>query len=102
MADRVFYRADTGSAAKTGDGPATSAPAVEIVTKDGRTLYRKPDGVPGDRHNPASQAQLEAKFRDCVAFAAKPIAPDHVERLIELIGDLEHLEDVSEITQLLS
>ena len=102
MADRVFYRADPQSAVVVGDGPATSSPAVEIVTRDGRTLYRKPDGVPGDRHNPPSQAQLEAKFRDCVAFAAKPIADADVERLIALIGDLEHLEDVSEIMQLLS
>lgn len=102
MADRVFYRADPQDAAKAGDGPATSSPAVEIVARDGRTLYRKPEGVPGDRHNPASQAQLEAKFRDCVAFAAKPIPNANVERLIALIGDLEHVEDVGEIMQLLS
>ena len=63
MADRVFYRPTPDVAAVRGDGPTTSAPSVEIRTRDGRTLTRTPDGVPGDPRNPPSQEQLEREVR---------------------------------------
>jgi 2-methylcitrate dehydratase PrpD len=102
MADRVFYKSDPGSTAVRGDGPSTSAPSVEIRTKDGRTLSHTPDGSPGDVRYPASQAQLEAKFRDCAGFAAKPIAPAVVEQIIGTIRDLDQVDDVREIIRLLA
>jgi 2-methylcitrate dehydratase PrpD len=102
MADRVFYRAVPEVAAVRGDGPATSAPSIEIRTRDGRTLAHQADGSPGDARYPASQAQLEEKFRDCVAFAAKPIPPDVVDQIIMTIRNLEDVEDVRVITQLLA
>jgi 2-methylcitrate dehydratase PrpD len=102
MADRVFYRELPGNQAARGDGPISSAPSVEIRTRDGRLLQHKPEGVPGDPRNPPSPEQLEAKFRDCVSFAAKPIPPASVERLIALVRDLDHVEDMREIIQHLS
>jgi hypothetical protein len=45
---------------------------------------------------------LEAKFRDCVSFAAKPLAEADVDRAIALIRDLENVPDVTEIMQLLT
>jgi hypothetical protein len=45
---------------------------------------------------------LEEKFRDCVAFAAKPIPPDVVDQIIMTIRNLEDVEDVRVITQLLA
>jgi 2-methylcitrate dehydratase PrpD len=102
MADRVFYRDRPGAVALRGDGPATSAPSVEICTHDGRLLTHTPDGVPGDSRHPASQEELEAKFRDCVSFAAKPIPKEAVERLIVLIRDLDSVEDFGAIMRLVS
>jgi 2-methylcitrate dehydratase PrpD len=102
MADRVFYRSVPEAVAVRGDGPSSSAPSVEIRTKDGRTLSRTPDGSPGDARYPASQAQLEAKFRDCVGFAAKPIAHDVVEQIIAAVRDLDQVEDVGAIMRLMS
>jgi 2-methylcitrate dehydratase PrpD len=102
MADRVFYRALPDAVAVRGDGPATSAPSIEIRTRDGRLLALTPDGVPGDPRHPASQEQLEAKFRDCVAFAAKPIQADAVERFIAAIRDLDRADDVGAVMQLVS
>ncbi len=102
MADRVFYRPAEGAVAAKGDGPATSAPSVEIVTRNGRHLSHTPDGVPGDPRYPASQAQLEAKFRDCISFSAKPIDRGTVDRLIDTIRNLEQVSDVAEVMRLLS
>jgi 2-methylcitrate dehydratase PrpD len=102
MADRVFYRSRPEVAAVRGDGPATSAPSVEIRTRDGRLLTHTPDGVPGDPRNPASQEQLEAKFRDCVSFAAKPIQADAVEQFIAAVRDLDQVDDFGTVMRLIS
>jgi 2-methylcitrate dehydratase PrpD len=102
MADRVFYRPTPDVAAVRGDGPTTSAPSVEIRTRDGRTLTRTPDGVPGDPRNPPSQEQLEAKFADCLKFAAKPISAGAVEQLVEAIRNLDQVEDVGTVMRLLA
>jgi 2-methylcitrate dehydratase PrpD len=102
MADRVFYRPRENAVARPGDGPHTSAPSVEIRTRDGRILESTPDGVPGDPRHPPSQEQLEAKFHDCAAFSAKPLARGTVERAAHLIRELELVDDVNEIIGLFS
>ena len=58
--------------------------------------------MPGDPHNPVTREMLEAKFRDCVAFSATPLAQANVERAIALIRDLENISDVGEIMRLLA
>jgi len=102
MADRVSWRADPAAAVPVGGESALSRPTVEIHLRDGRTLSRKADGVPGDPRNPIARAQLEAKFRDCVSFAAKPVARPNIDRAIALINDLENLDDAAEIVRVLS
>lgn len=102
MADRVSWRADPAAKVPVGGESALSRPTVEIRLCDGRTLTRQADGVPGDPRHPVSQEQLEAKFRDCVSFAAKPVASKNVERAIALIRDLENVGDVAEIISVLS
>jgi 2-methylcitrate dehydratase PrpD len=102
MADRVSWHADPHAELPVGGESALSRPTVEIRLRDGRTLSRKADGVPGDPRHPVSQAQLEAKFRDCLSFAAKPVSQLNIERAIALIGDLENLDDAAEIVRVLS
>ncbi len=102
MADRVSWRADPAATVPVGGESALSRPTVEIRLRDGRLLSRKADGVPGDPRHPVSQDQLEAKFRDCVSFAARPVAAKNVERAIALIRDLEDIDDVAEIVRVLS
>jgi hypothetical protein len=46
--------------------------------------------------------QVEAKFRDCVSFAPNPIPPANVDRVIEMVHNLENLEDVTEIVRLMT
>jgi hypothetical protein len=40
---------------------------------------------------------LEAKFRDCISFLAKPLDTAAADRVIEPVHDLERLQDASEI-----
>ena len=102
LADRIVYRPGTPGPLPAGGNSAVSRPAVEIRLKDGRTLARTAAGVPGDPKNPVTREQLEAKFRDCVSFAAQPLAASEVERALGLIAELENLADVTEIVRLLT
>lgn len=96
MADRVSYRPVSG------DETRTRFPEVEIRTRDGRVLRCKADSVPGDPKNPVDWDLLETKFRDCVSFAAKPVAESGVMRAIALVRDLENLQDATDIVRALA
>jgi len=49
-----------------------------------------------------SDELLELKFHDCISFSATPIPDSNATRAIELIRDLEHVADVTEIVRLLT
>jgi 2-methylcitrate dehydratase PrpD len=102
VADRVSYR--PGSQPVTGKGGSqdVSKTAVEIVTKDGRCFEHRSTGVPGDPKNPVGWERLEAKFRDCVSFSAKPVDAAALDRAVKRIRDLEQLSDATEIVRLLA
>ena len=102
MADRISYRPRAPGTLPAGGNSGVSRPSVEIRLKDGRVFTRTATGVPGDPKNPVDRTMLEAKFRDCISFAAEPLAPAAVERAVALIGKLETLSDVTEIMQLLT
>ena len=100
MAERVCYRADPGETLPIGGQSALSRPAVEIRTREGRIFSCTPDGVPGDPAHPVGWDLLEAKFRDCVSFAHRPLVQGGADRMIELVQNLDCLDDVTEITRL--
>ena len=102
MADRVAYRAGTEAITGKGGSSDVSRTAVEIATKDGRRFEHRSTGVPGDPRNPVSWAALEAKFRDCVSFSAKPVPAGNADRAIASVGDLENAADATEVVRLLS
>jgi 2-methylcitrate dehydratase PrpD len=102
MADRVTYRTSSDmQSSGGGSDDASRTTTVEIKTKDGRVLAHRPDGVPGDARHPVDPELLEAKFRDCVSFAAQPVDPASVERAIDMIWNLEKLNDATEIVRTL-
>jgi 2-methylcitrate dehydratase PrpD len=101
MADKVSYRLGESAELPVGGHSALSRPTVEIRVKSGKVYSCTPDGVPGDPRHPVSDELLEAKFRDCVSFSARPIPAENVERAIRMINDLENLADVTEIVRLL-
>jgi 2-methylcitrate dehydratase PrpD len=103
MADRVSYQPRPGVEKAKGGSSAASIgrTTIEIRTKDGRTLTATPTSVPGDPNSPVDQSLLEAKFRDCASFAARPIAARNLDRVIEMVWDLESVPDATEIIRLL-
>ena len=102
MADKVSYRPVPGAKMERGgSGGSIGNVTVEIKTKDGRLLSCKPDSVPGGANQRVGWDVVESKFRDCVSFAAKPIAARNIERAIELVRDLENQQDVTEVMRVL-
>jgi 2-methylcitrate dehydratase PrpD len=101
MADRVAYRAEAAFPDVVGGSSAVSRPTVEIRTRDGRLHTHKVDHVPGDPRQPVRREFLEAKFRDCARFSARPLDAGRVERVIEQVWNLENLADATEIARLL-
>ena len=102
MADKVSYRPAAEPPAGRGGSADVSKTSVEIVTKDGRVLSHRPDGVPGDPKYPVGWERLEAKFRDCVSFSAKPVPARNVDRAAEMIRDLENISDARQVVGLLA
>ena len=102
MANRVSYRPAGQPVTGKGGSADVSRTSVEIVTRDGRRLEHRATGVPGDPKNPVSWERLEAKFRDCVSFSAKPVAAGKVDRAMEAIRRLEAMADATEVVGLLS
>ncbi len=78
--------------------PAQSPAVVEVTTTDGRMLVERVDWPKGDRKNPMSPAELEAKFFD---LATAKISRERAARLMELVVRLEELDDVATMVELL-
>lgn len=84
-------------------GTGVSPARVEITLKGGEVLRSEDKGFRyGHPQNPISKEDLVEKFRDCTSYSAKPLPKDSVEKVIRMVGNLEELEDVSQIIQLVS
>ncbi len=102
MADRVSYRLDPDAPLPVGGYSSLSRPKVEIRMKNGEVYSHTVSGVPGDPSQPVSEELLEAKFRDCVSFSARPVAAERVDEAVGLVRDLDKLEDVTRIIRCLT
>jgi 2-methylcitrate dehydratase PrpD len=72
------------------------APAeIAVLTKSRGAIRRRVERVPGTAQCPMSEAELHAKFRDCVAASARPLDASAVERLIEGVNAIEDVADMS-------
>ena len=75
---------------------------VAIVTRDGRTLERLGNNVPGSPEAPITWNGIEEKFSDCASVAATPISADKITAAREMARNLETLDDVTELIRVLS
>ena len=71
---------------------------VEITTKGGEVHSKMVEHPLGSPERPMSFDDCVRKFRDC----AKQLRDEQIDRLIELIGRLEQINDIREVIQLLS
>jgi 2-methylcitrate dehydratase PrpD len=72
---------------------------VTITLADGRHLPRRVSLAKGQPKNPLTEAELEAKFRDC---AARVLPPERAEAAVALVKTLPTLPDVSVLARSLA
>lgn len=75
---------------------------LDIVTKDGRTLSRVGDPVPGDEECPMTWEYIEKKFADCASLAANHPSAEKIAKAQHLVRALEDAADATEIVKVLS
>lgn len=92
VAGRVVFAQRPG----WGRDRAASA-SVELVLRDGRRLAAELEVPLGHPDRPLSDAQLRAKFVDCAARAARPIAAGEAERIAGRLMELEREDDATAI-----
>lgn len=76
---------------------------VEIKMKGGdKTYSERVDTPKGDPQNPFTVEEHIAKFRDCISWAAKPIAAEKADKVIDMINNLEYSDDAGQVIRLLT
>jgi 2-methylcitrate dehydratase PrpD len=75
---------------------------VELRTVDGQVQHALCKTALGHPDNPMSQGQRHEKFVRCLAVAARPLSEAHAGRIIELVGTLEHCDQISQLTELIA
>ena len=71
---------------------------VTITLTDGRTLQQRVTHAKGQPKKPLTDAELDAKFRDC---AARAIANDRTESVLAAVRTLETVKDVGTVAEAL-
>ncbi len=83
-------------------GPGGPNPMkVEIRMKDGTVYSEKTGNIMGTGEI-LPYSEYERKFRDCASFAVRDIPEKNLDRVVELIGKLEEVDDVSELVGLVT
>lgn len=75
------------------DARGHSSVDVTITGTDGRVHVRKLDIAPGYPGNELDDAQHRKRFRDCMAYAARPLPPAQVDAFLAAVERLEQLPD---------
>jgi len=75
---------------------------VEIKTKNGKVFSYQVDDPSGSPANPMTFDDCVKKFFDCAAHAARQIPKDHLDRVVEMVGRLERVDDATEVIGLVS
>jgi 2-methylcitrate dehydratase PrpD len=74
---------------------------VKIVMKDGTEYTEEVRQHLGSVERPMTFDHCATKFRDCAASSIKPLDGATVDRVIDMVGRLESLDDAAEIIRLL-
>jgi 2-methylcitrate dehydratase PrpD len=78
--------------------PGPEPTRVTVLTKDGRTFAKVVEHPLGSLDRPMSFEDCVRKFRDC----AQSLGTGRIEKIVQLVGDLEQLNDAREIIRLLT
>jgi 2-methylcitrate dehydratase PrpD len=75
---------------------------LEIRMKNGQSFSKQIDEPLGSPERPMSFDDCAKKFRDCSSYPVRKLSKGRIERVIELIGQLERISNVGEIMKPLS
>ena len=89
LSDRI------GSVAR--DGRPKGSLSITVSRTDGRSATVEASDPIGSPKKPLTNAQLEAKFRDCARNAAQPLADANIGAALAAIGRLETLADARQL-----
>ena len=78
--------------------PGPEPTRVRIVTNDGKAFAKVVESPLGSLERPMSYEDCAAKFRDC----AKGLDPKRIEKIIELVRQLDRVDDIQELIRLLT
>jgi len=76
------------------DGRPSKSLSITVQRTDGRSVSVEASDPIGSPAKPLTNAQFEAKFRDCARNAAQPLSAASVDAALAAIGRLEMLPDV--------
>ena len=75
---------------------------MRVVTRSGKEYFRTMDIAPGFPGNELTREDHEERFWDCIDFAAKPIDRQNAEKIIDLVGKIEAIDDIRILIPLLA
>ena len=85
---------------KIARGSITPA-VVEIITKRGERFSHQLKVPRGSPPRPMNIDEITDKFRRCASFAKQPVSEQNIEKVIDIIKQMETLDDVTGILKLL-
>ncbi len=88
-------------AATPSEGRKKGSLSVTVTRTDGRSATIEATDPIGSPQQPLTDAQLEAKFRDCARNAVRPLSDTSVDAALAVIGRLETLADARELMAIL-
>lgn len=74
---------------------------IDVETKDGRYYKKSVVSVKGHPDDPMSFSELTQRIQDCAAFSARPLNRENVNKVGQLIENLQEIDDVTTIVQYL-
>ena len=98
FAERISWEHDDRFNAENRIGPAR----VRIDLKNGKFFEKQLTVGYGHPQNPISWKDLADKFRDCTSYSAKPMSKDNIEKAIDMISSLEHIDNADDIVEILT
>ncbi|MDO8568182.1 MAG: MmgE/PrpD family protein [Dehalococcoidales bacterium] len=73
-----------------------------VKTLGGETYTKRVDAFYGSPEKPMAENDRIAKIRDCASFSIKPMPERKVDKLIQMTGELDSLDNVGQLIQLLT
>ena len=96
LAPRVRVEVDAGL------GRVIPPGIVRVRLRDGREVAGRVEHLRGSPEDPASFAECAGKLRRCVEYAARRLAAEQVEGVVEFVAALERQDDVGRLARLLA